>query len=464
MRRHLTNASYLFAADAASRALNFVAVAWLARTLAPELYGLVVIAASMLDYALLLCDWGVKTLGARETAMPAETRRHAPSDIARARAVLSLAVFAVANAAVALLPLDPHLRTLAHLFLLGVLPYSFLLDWYHQGRGSFGALTLGRATGSAVLLLGVVTLVHSPAHVDRVPWIYVASLTATSLVMLATVPRLRAALGRGRGGTGSVGSVLRGSSALGVAALFGQSFVVLPPIVVGHFEGAAPAGHFYAAMRIVAILLVVDRIFGALYLPALSRLWQVDRARAQERLVSTFRVVVAAGAGVATVCIAVASDLVRIVFGAGYAGADDILRLLAPFVPLTLINTFLAYGLVAIGEERTYLRMGVASGLVFIVLLVVATATLGVHAAAIAIVVGELLMAVLLYAEFARHAPLRVARPLVASLAVGAAVVLIATAVDTPRVWHAPLYAGGFLGGVMLLGGLGMNDLKVEAR
>src|SRR5688500_2631295 len=105
MRRHLAGASYLFVADITVRALNFVAMVWIARTLAPELYGIVIIGASVLDYALLLGDWGLKSLGTRETAR-VDNRSFQPRQIVAARVVLGAAVFLVANVLVTLLPIE----------------------------------------------------------------------------------------------------------------------------------------------------------------------------------------------------------------------------------------------------------------------------------------------------------------------------------------------------------------------
>jgi O-antigen/teichoic acid export membrane protein len=464
MRRHVANASYLFTADIVARALNFVAVAWMARVLAPALYGTVVIGASVLDYALLLCDWGLKTLGTRETAMPGDRRAFAPHTIATARLALTLTIFVVAQIALAVLPIEPRQAMLVRIYLLGLIPYSLLLDWYHQGRGSFAVITVGRVVGSVLIVAGAVALVRTPGDAVRIPWIYVASMTATTLVLLVAARGAASEIAPSAGDLQRAPSLLRVSGALGVAALFGQSFVVLPPIVAGQFLGTAEAGVLYAALRLVLIALIIDRVFAALYLPALARVWQEDRERASSRLDAAFRLVVALGVGASTMALIFSHEIVALVYGERYAGAGDALALLAPFIAATLVNTFFAYGLIAIGEERLYLRSGLRSGALFVALLLAATPLAGIAGIAVAMVVGECVMTALLWHAFGRHVRLASVRPLAVSLAVGAALVGASRLLELPSLWQAPLYLAAFVVAVLLLRGVSVNDLRAQPR
>lgn len=477
MRRHLSDASWLFSADIGSRALNFLAVAWLARTLEPALYGLVVIGAAVLDYALLLCDWGLKTLGTRETARPAEVRRFQPRTIVLARLELSLIIFVTAQLILVIAPVDPAQASIIRIYLLGLLPYALLVDWYHQGRGAFAVITAGRVVGSMLLAVAAFTLVGSPADTALVPWLYVGSMTATSLLLIgAAAAGARDTLKRSTdlgprerlvprlADLATTPAVLRASTALGVAALFGQTFIVLPTIVAGQLLGTTEAGLLNAALRIVMIALIVDRVFGAIYLPALTRVWESDRERAGDRLDAAFRVVVALGVCASVVCMIFAGDLVRLAFGERYAAAGPVLIVLAPFVAATLVNTFFAYGLIAIGEEQSYLRSGIVSGAIFVALLLAATPLLGLEGVALSMVIGESVMTVLLFRAFRRHIRLRPLRPLAVSIGVGALLLAASRALDAGALWQAPLYAAAFAGAVGLLGGVRLEDMRTQPR
>lgn len=463
MRKHVVGASNLFAADIVVRALNFVTVVWLADKLAPHAYGLVVIGASVLDYALLLCDWGLKTVGAREAALAPEARRFQPSQIAAARSMLSIAVFVVANVLISVLPVDATQAMIVRVYLLGLLPYAALIDWYHQGLGNFATITYARAAGSVVLVLGAVVLVGTPGDAVVVPWLYVASLLTTSAVMLLA-GRSRDRIVPRASDFAATTSVLATSGAVGVAALFGQSFLVLPAIVVGELLGPEPAGVLYATLRIVAIVLIVDRVFGALYLPALARSWSADSERSASRLHGAYRVVSAIGIGASAICVVFAGEIIDLVYGERYADGARVLALVAPFVAATLINTFLAYGLVAIGEERLYRSAAARSGALFVILLLALTYAFGLEGAAVAMVAGELVMTMLLSVQFARFVSVRPARPLLTSLIVATALIAIAQLIDHTSLWQLPLYALAFIGTVYALGGVALNDLRATPR
>lgn len=461
MRKHLAGASYLFVADIGARALNFVAVAWLARMLAPESYGAIVIGASALDYALLLCDWGLRTLGTRETAMAPAARRFDPPRIAAARIALSLAILVVSYVVIALAAIEPEQSAIIRIYLLGIVPYALMIDWYHQGSGRFLAITASRVAGSMLLVAGVTTLVASPADAGVVPWLYVASMSVTTVALLLVRRGERVVPYPSE--LAASPEVVRAASPLGVAAIFGQSFVVLPPLVAGWLLGASDAGMLYAALRLVMIALIVDRVFAALYLPALARAWSEDRARGIARLDGAFRIVVAVGVGASMVSMIFAAELVDVIFGDRYAAAADVLAWLAPFIAVTLVNTFFSYGLIAIGEERLYLRTGIRSGLLFLVLLLAATPLFGLRGIAAATVLGEIAMSVWLFAMFRRHVPLRPLRPLAVSLAVATAMVVGASAGGATALWLAPVVVAAFAGAVLLLGGVELNDLRATS-
>lgn len=459
MRRHIAGASYLFVADIAVRALNFVAMAWIARTLAPELYGTIIIGASVLDYALLLSDWGLKTLGTRETARMHGERRYRPSRIVATRIVLGGAVFIVANLLITVLPLAPMQSVFVRIYLLGLLPYILHLDWYHQGNADYLIITVARTLGSICLLVGAITLVHSPSDASVVPWLYVSSITATTIAMIVAVRSPRQ-LTPHRDDFAGVGDVLKVSSALGVAALCGQTFMILPPIISGQISGPASAGILHAALRIVVMVLIVDRVFGALFLPALSRAWSQDQKRGSRRLDSAFRIVVALGVGASAMCMVFAHEIIRVVYAHQYVDAGRVLVYLSPFVAATLVNTFLAYGLIAMGEERQYLRAGLRSAALFIVMLVAGTYYFGLVGTASAMVLGEVAMCLLLYSAFRRHARLHVFRPIIVSLGSGMAVVAAAGVIGYVSLWQAPLYVAAFAVCVFLLRGVESSDFR----
>jgi O-antigen/teichoic acid export membrane protein len=329
--------------------------------------------------------------------------------------------------------------------------------------GEFGVVTLARVAGSVVTATLVLTLVAGPTDMVLVPWIALASLTVTSAVMFVARPR-RDRLSISSDDLRASPQVIAAAAGLGVAALCGQSFLTLPPIVVGQMVGTSDAAFFYAALRITVLVLVVDRVFGALYLPAFSRAWTNDRERATRRLGAAYRVVVALGAGASVLCMIFAADLVGIVYGERYRASAGILILLAPFILVTLLNTLFAYGLVAIGEERAYLRGAIRSGALFVLLLVGGTLAFGARGAAVAMVVGEVAMGLWLVGAFTRHVSIALMRPLATSVAVGAALFAVSRFAIEPALWQAPLYAAAFAATVMMLGAVSTADLRPEVK
>ena len=158
-----------------------------------------------------------------------------------------------------------------------------------------------------------------------------------------------------------------------------------------------------------------------------------------------------------------ARDIVDLIYNERYANAARILMIVAPFIAATLINTFLAYGLIAIGEERLYLSAAVRSGMLFTIVLIASAIGFGLDGIAVAMVLGEIAMCVWLYGYFRRHAQVHPTRPLMVCTAIALALASFAAVVDSTSLWQMPLYAAAYAGGVYVLGGATLDDIRARA-
>jgi O-antigen/teichoic acid export membrane protein len=410
--------------DVGRRILGFLAVAYLARTVGPSGFGLVNIAFAVLSYAMMLSGGGLPAYGARSIA------KGGPASIAATitgvRLALSVVLVAIIGAGTFLFVPDKEAALVITIFCASQVATSFLLDWYFQGKEQMGVIGVSRLVSAAVYLLFLVMFVSSRAEIV---WVAVAAVAGDAMAALVTVARFQKEQGRAPGMSLEGGAKLfREAFPIGLGSIIAHMTVNLPTLVVGIFLSTADAGVYSAAGKLVAFLLVFDRLLATLLLPASSRLYAESPERLSAVLSSALRWVLRIALPLCVGATLLADELIATVYGGGYAEAGLVLRILVWFLLLTMLHTVYTSALLAAGEERRYGRVMVTSGVFYLVAVLFSTWRYGVAGAAVAIVAAELATLALMRTEAAQHARMTLGWPAAASaiaaVVMGAAVAL----------------------------------------
>lgn len=461
MRRIPANASLILAGDVGFRILGFVASVHLATALGGAAFGMVTVGLSFLAYAQSTADLGIGILGTRETARARELRDFQPGEILLAKILLATAVYPVAVALLYLLYDDPASRRLIHLFLLCLLPYALLIEWLHQGARNYLALAAGKLLTGTVLAAGIILFVDSDRQIEVVPLIYFAASLAAALLLLI------AARGRERLFPSAIdwrriATIIRRGATIGAASILGLSVLVLPPLVVERLGSAEQAGVLGAVLKIVTIFLAADRLFVALFLPAISGRWRAPDAGIDRRLGTTLKGVLILGCAVGITTSLFAGPILELVYGRSIFSEQGapILAIVGWFVAATLLNSFVAYSLVGIGQESAYLRGNLRSGPIVVAAILAGTFFWGIAGTAVAIVLGEIIITLFLYPHFKRHLHVAIARPLFVTSVLSAVTVATGYLPGAQSLWQIPLYLLCFIGVAMIALGIGREEIS----
>ncbi len=458
MRKLSVNALLVFSADAGARVLGFLANAYLARVLGQDGFGTVVIGFAFLSYALWFADFGLGTLGTREMGRSLEARQFAPGQILLTRILLSTVVLVVSQGIALLLYPDLLLRWVIGGFLLCIVAYALSIEWYYLGLRRYGPLMISRVLVSAIYLAGIYLFVGGAEDVRQVPLYYLAGMLIPALLLFA-LPREQGALSPRGWSFRSALAVLQGASSIGIGGVFAQTVQLLPPLVLGYFYSSESVGVLGAALRVMSILLVVDRIFAVLFLPAISRQWSTRREDALRSLRHVLAMVIVTSIALGTVTTLYAGPIIVLIFGEPYAGGAVTLAILSWFAAATLVNSVFSFGLIGTGNEQRYLRATMIGGVVSVILTIAMVSAWALEGAAVAMVLSELLIVGLTYREFRTVAPVRFLRPLLVAASVSAALLLAGWAIGDGQLWQIPLATALFLGLTFLLGGIRRDDI-----
>lgn len=440
MKRLSRNAISIVTSDAVRRFIGFVTVAYLARRVGIESFGAINVGLTVLTYALLVSAAGLGAFGARAVARGESSG--IASTIVSIRLLTGTVIFGIVIILAATVVANPATAAMMVFFCLALFPNALQLDWFYQGKEEMELIGIGRLVSALLYLILIVVFVRTSADLLWVAGAAVAGDLASSVIVLSAYRRRNDSIPL-RFSLAGAKSILRQSLPMGAGSVFATVSTNLPILLIGIFLSNRDAGIYGAASKLVAFLLMIDRVLGTLLLPATSRV----HARSAELLSSTLGwamkwIIVAA----LPICVGgtiLAPRIVPLVYGAAYGEAILVFRILIWFFLFTTMHTVYTAGMIASGQERTYGTVMAISLAVYASAVVIGTLVFGVAGAAAAAVISE---AVTL--TFMRQ---RLERSIKIPFRSSTATVALSAAVMAAFLWlvPAPLFAAIALGAVV---------------
>jgi len=437
-----------------ARLVAFAATVYLARTLGASYYGIIGFATAVVLYLSRIADGGMELgIGVREIAAdPSGLDRVVPT-ILTAR-LLAAIVVSGGLALLGLLVFPQPEGTVLALYGLTLLAVGASSRWIYLGLEQPGLVAAVRTGGETLMVLLVFLLVRSPAHLTRAPLAQFAGDAAAAVILLGWLAARGHSL-RPRLDPAVVRRLLPRAGSMVGASLLGLMIYNSDLVFLRVFEGTASVGYYAVAYTLVSFMSNVGVAYALSLLPTLTRLRAaLDR---QHRLYHTATAhVFAATLPVALGGTILASGIITLVFGDGYAHSAAALRILVWAIPVSVLRDVAIVALMSAGRERRIFELtawAAALNLLLNLLLIPRYSLIGAAAATVA---TETVRMVAAYA-YARGAGFRVPgidrlwKAAVAAVGMTLVLLLLRPAV----LWVAvPLSAVVYALGLALTGGL----------
>lgn len=464
MKRPTRNALFLLIGEMSARLFGFLVAAFLARRLGIAGFGQIGFAMSIMAYGVVVTKFGLLTVGIRESAQERNAVPRLTGNVLSLRLILSAVAVAGMLVFAVLVNKEPSVKWLLVLFALGVVVQTLLLEWVFTGIERMEHITIARIATSFCYFGLVAALVKGPAGILYVP-IALAGATLLGTIVLL-VPYMRTfGWPRLRLDRPVCAFLIRSAWPIGIASVVTQFHVNFAIVGLALIRTDYEAGLYTAAHRLVFFLLMLDRVFQAVFLPVISRYVKSNINRLAELTGTALRVILAIGLPFCFGVLLLAQPVVRFVFGPDYAQSAPILQVLVWFFLLSLLSSLAGFTLLASRQERRFARntgIGVAVSLVLIGTGIV---LLGGRGGAAGMVLGEACILGLMAYDFLRMVRPRIGRRIVIPLLACIPMVIIMVLV---RDWNWPMAAlagGGAYLAVLFLGkGLTLDDLGLIKR
>lgn len=352
------NAVWLMGGDLIARLVALGVAMYLARVLGAAGYGMVGAALSFTSYLMIAVHAGLDPFGVRQVARAPEEIADVFSQVLTARALLSLVMYAVLAALLAVIP-DEAIGSRALGLVFGGRLFVQAVDtaWVLRGRDEMPSVTKGlwiRELANAALVL---VLVRAPdPMILLVPVAYVAAEALRVLYYLRAVRRSSDELWRPKP-LRALTPMIRESAPLAGAKALRLLFFEGDVLLIAWLASVTEGGYFLVSHKIVLALGVS---LGTLYqenvYPTLSRLQAQDPEAATRFVERVNRVGLTAMLPLAVIVSAESAWLVDLLFGQAYRPAGAVLQVTAYAIPIVLLVGGLNNHLLAASRTADVLR------------------------------------------------------------------------------------------------------------
>ncbi len=173
--------------------------------------------------------------------------------------------------------------------------------------------------------------------------------------------------------------------------LFSQSEL----IILSLMRSETQVGFYSAALKLVTIWAMIPTSYMTATFPVLSATYQESRERATTLQNRSLKYLLALALPLAVGITVTASAIIHLFYGSGFDESVGVLQLLAWYLPLSFCNTVLYRVLYVRGEQRTVFRVQFASEIIQVLLALILIPILNVIGAAVALLGGNFLYAIL---------------------------------------------------------------------
>jgi O-antigen/teichoic acid export membrane protein len=163
-------------------------------------------------------------------------------------------------------------------------------------------------------------------------------------------------------------------------------------VLIGWIEGNHALGLYTAAYSLMAGLQIVSWMIGIALVPVFARAHGTDRALFQRAWEQGVRAILVIALPLALIPSLLATPIMKLLFGADFAGAGDALAILVWCAPLTGMAILMTGALRGSGQERFLLLIGIVATIVNLGLNVWLIPIYGIDAAAVMTVVTEVVI------------------------------------------------------------------------
>lgn len=388
---------------------GFCANIYLARVLGADAFGLIFIGTTFLMYSVLISDLGSKTLGFIEASKAPNDRQFDLSHILLIKFTHTIFCFIILSIALCFIfnkSSDKLHLSISFYFLLNVFYEALFLEWYYKGLQRFKTIACVRTITMALYVVALLLLVKIPEDNVKVPLIFFVTNMIAVIALFILLPS-KSFNFKFSFSFKKYYEIMGTSLPLGIGMFLNQTNVLLPPLIIGKYLKPGESGIYGASLKVILIVLFIDRIFSTIFLSSLPKMWKQNKENAIKNIQTIVNFALVSLFFLSLVLCISSDMLISLLYGNAYKNGSIILSISSWFVALTILNTIFVFALIAIGDKKMYLKAAIRGFGVNVVIITVLIYKFGIRGAALSLVFGELCFLFFCFFEFRKICRIR---------------------------------------------------------
>ena len=356
-RKELVDSLYLIALQGINQFLPLLVLPYLMVVLGATGYGYIGFSLSVVQYLVLVVDFGFNLSATRRIAQVRDNREELTRVfwsvfwaklVLLAGALLLLAVLLLA------VPTFQKYRTALLCTLPMLVGSAFTFLWLFQGIGRVRQMAIINTTSKIIMLPLIFWLVKTPADYPLAAFIQSGVFVLTAVISIVYMRHLRC-VGRPVREGQAIRQAVSESFPLFLSSASTSVYTQLFVVILGFYCSTDVVGRYSSAERIMrALCFVLYTPINQAFFPRISAAAVSDAAQAR-KVFTALRNLVAAIMLVVGVCLFAGAPYVSYFLGNEYAGIEDLLHIFA-FAPIFigLGGVYGQSGLVAMGQHEAH--------------------------------------------------------------------------------------------------------------
>ncbi len=377
-------------AEVISKAATFAAFAYVWRIAGPVGAGMVEFAASLFLIMGLLVDQGFDAYGAREIAKKPARTAELVSEIVFVRFLIAIASFAIVLVAVFVMDRSDQQEQLILVYCSSLFVLPMLLRWVFQGHEMMHIVAIAQVVRQGIFALIVVVFVRDLQGLWVVGAAELAGVTAAAVFFYAMYRRKLGARLRLRFRVSR--SLIRDGVTIGLSQMFWSVRMFGATLLVGLVATQEDLGYFGVCMKILIALHAFVWLYYFNLLPSMSRDWHGNREEFHALVGRSMRMVGWIALACGAIWVVVSGVAIRVASGPEFVEATTTLQWLSAVCVLAAVNGHFRFGLIATGHQKAEMVTAALGAAVTLGLIPFAYGAWGTQGAAIALVVGEIVV------------------------------------------------------------------------
>ncbi|HLH42274.1 MAG TPA: flippase [Bryobacteraceae bacterium] len=347
-----TNLLFLIVGEFTAKLLTFASFSYLARTLGPRDYGFVEFTLALMVFFTLPVDLGLGSYGAREIARNPDRAPQLLHEITGLRLFLSVCSMAALGSLILFVHQSHELKQLLMLYGLSLLGAPFLLQWLFQGHdqmrwvaltsivrqlGFAGLVFLAFRRGTPLLYIGLIECASVAGAA-----LFCAYVTRLELRFAWPWPDLKVSRLMGH---------LKQSSPIGLTELAWGFMWYFCTVLLGLIFSDATLGWWGASHRALMALHTFVWLYFFNLLPSISRCALRSKQHLLELMDESVRFTAWMGLLAGGLLMAVAPDLLALLYGPNFRQAARSFSVLVWMLPVAMLSGHHRYILIAYKQQ-----------------------------------------------------------------------------------------------------------------